>query len=568
MASHTLCDLDSVQIVANKWLQDVRQYQDNVDTLFKHGTINAALANIGASTPTTLVVTENTAVNASTDLTSYPNISWLFLGSGKLTPAVGVTLTMYSPDTIIASPTQHVLDGSNGTIVFAKPGTASARWMGAQADGSTNDRTTLMLVLSAVTHGSAVYFPPTSAYYKILSTLDCPLRTNLRLYGAGRGSLIKNDTANLGVFSITAGSDGLEIDHLKLQGTGALSTLGRGLIYFNPDATATAIQYPHIHHCYFAAASTSGISGNFITDGTFVHNVFDNDGSAYGEHGLYFGPSGGSSARNIISENTFINTASGTSGAICIAGSQSDHTISQNVIVGWRDGLLINDNSTGSLSGATFTGNRISGQSRDNVSFFQSDTVSPATGCTLAGNRLSGAGRTGIRADWVTECTFTGNRITGAAETGVRTNKMTNCDWVGNSIRDNDADSDGTTGDDSAGIRLNQDNTDNSFVNNTLNVSNVSNFQKYGLSMGSSGNTGNIFQGNRMKSNRTADYDVPAGTILSDMARMPMLATADLPSAASAMDQYAIIDDAGAGNRNLILYAGGQRFRIDGGANV
>ena len=82
MTTRTLVDTDSVQIVANKWLDDVRQYQQNVDTLFKHGTINAALANIGTGTHTTLVVTENTAVNADTDLTSYPNIHWLFLGAG------------------------------------------------------------------------------------------------------------------------------------------------------------------------------------------------------------------------------------------------------------------------------------------------------------------------------------------------------------------------------------------------------------------------------------------------------------------------------------------------------
>ena len=568
MTTRTLCDTDSVQIVANKWLDDVRQYQQNVDTLWKHGTINAALSNIGTATHTTLVVTENTAVNANTDLTSYPNIHWLFLGSGKLTPATGVTLTLHSPDTITADSTQYILDATSGTVAFAKPGTASARWMGALADGSTDDRAKLMLIISALPSGSALYFPATANYYKIITTLDVPLRTNFRLFGAGRGSRIQNDTANLGIFSITAGSDGMEIDHLKLQSTGALSTLGRGLIYFNPDATATAIKYPHIHHCYLAAGSTCGISGNFITDGTFVHNVFDNDGGAYGEHGLYFGPSGGASARNIVSENTFLNTASGTSGAITIAGSQSDHTISQNIIKGWRDGVLINDNSSGSLSGATFTGNRISGQSRDNVSFFQSDTVSPATGCTLVGNLLSGAGRTGIRADWVTESTFQGNRITGAAETGVRTNKMTNCDWIGNTVRDNDSDSNGADGDTSAGIRLNENNTGNNFIGNTCNVSNVLNFQKYGFSVGSTGNTGNSFSNNQTTANRTAEFDIAAGSVYFGVGKSPVIATADLPAAAASMNGTVLIEDAGAGDRNLIVYAGGQRFRIDGGANV
>ncbi len=47
-----------------------------------------------------------------------------------------------------------------------------------------------------------------------------------------------------------------------------------------------------------------------------------------------------------------------------------------------------------------------------------------------------------------------------------------------------------------------------------------------------------------------------------------VIATANLPAAAAAQDGRMIIEDAGAGDRNLILYAGAQRFRIDGGANV
>ena len=45
-----------------------------------------------------------------------------------------------------------------------------------------------------------------------------------------------------------------------------------------------------------------------------------------------------------------------------------------------------------------------------------------------------------------------------------------------------------------------------------------------------------------------------------------IVATASLPAAGSSMDGTIIIEDAGAGDRNLIIYAGSQRFRIDGGA--
>jgi hypothetical protein len=46
-----------------------------------------------------------------------------------------------------------------------------------------------------------------------------------------------------------------------------------------------------------------------------------------------------------------------------------------------------------------------------------------------------------------------------------------------------------------------------------------------------------------------------------------VLPTASLPSAGTANDGRVVIEDAGTGDRNLIIYAGGQRFRIDGGAS-
>lgn len=45
-----------------------------------------------------------------------------------------------------------------------------------------------------------------------------------------------------------------------------------------------------------------------------------------------------------------------------------------------------------------------------------------------------------------------------------------------------------------------------------------------------------------------------------------VLSTASLPAAGAASDGLIIIEDVAAGDRNLIIYAGGQRFRIDGGA--
>jgi hypothetical protein len=47
---------------------------------------------------------------------------------------------------------------------------------------------------------------------------------------------------------------------------------------------------------------------------------------------------------------------------------------------------------------------------------------------------------------------------------------------------------------------------------------------------------------------------------------LDVVATASLPAAGASMDGRTLIEDNGAGDRNLIIYAGGERFRIDGGA--
>lgn len=59
-------------------------------------------------------------------------------------------------------------------------------------------------------------------------------------------------------------------------------------------------------------------------------------------------------------------------------------------------------------------------------------------------------------------------------------------------------------------------------------------------------------------------FDVDGFTVAS--LKVDVVATASLPAAGSTQDGRILIEDNGTGDRNLILYAGGQRFRIDGGA--
>ena len=77
--------------------------------------------------------------------------------------------------------------------------------------------------------------------------------------------------------------------------------------------------------------------------------------------------------------------------------------------------------------------------------------------------------------------------------------------------------------------------------------------------------------------NHRVIYDVPSAAVeahtminatVSGRMKIPVVLTASLPAAAAAQDNMILIEDGGVGDRNVIIYAGGQRFRIDGGAAI
>lgn len=63
-------------------------------------------------------------------------------------------------------------------------------------------------------------------------------------------------------------------------------------------------------------------------------------------------------------------------------------------------------------------------------------------------------------------------------------------------------------------------------------------------------------------------YTLIGCTGTDDVVRAPVIATASLPAAAAREDGRIVVEDGGAGNRNLVIYGGAQRFRIDGGAAI
>lgn len=425
MSTKTLTDTDSVQIITNKWLRDVRQYADNVDTLDKHGTINAALSNIGSSTQTTIVVAENIAVNANTDLTSYPNISWLMLGSGKLTPATGITLTLYSPDSIIAPCYQQVLDASSGTIAFYKAGWAHPGWFGARANNSASTNKTALVKLAAALGavGGGIWWPGSTIQVDDTIAFTGPVQ----ICGVHRDSSILESTAaasnkhgltftkshtikNLQVrtsTNLTANytmkaiscdldgvvSGGLEnvYEHVKIRGFnigiygdgGANYNIDRS--YFkNVDIQASGDGTTYIGSCMYQ---------NRITQTHLTQVTLDQNNT--GEHALYF-----FGCKDIALDDFKIRNATKTeSQAVKLIGNVQDPTQTFNV---WTVKNVDIENCTNGVLLQTYGAETLDSLHVENCRFVDIDGTTNIPGAVF----VEAAGTSEIRQVRVDNCSF------------------------------------------------------------------------------------------------------------------------------------------------------------------
>lgn len=618
MTTRTLVDTDSVQIVANKWLDDVRQYQQNVDTLWKHGTINAALANIGTGTHTTLVVTENTAVNANTDLTSYPNIHWLFLGSGKLTPATGVTLTLHSPASISADLTQFVLDASSGTIAFANGGTVSPCWFGAVGNGSTDDGTALTKMVAACPAKSTYQFPARtfkSTKEMAVTVTDITVRMTgatldiATIAGAGAADVhdsvnvlcgfkvtgdrftlwdgritgaVESDSKNV-VGVLSANADFTRIYNTKADTLYCGFWVGGG----STDYTLTNVEVSTCSRNILLGYMPSDAANPQVTRATFLnvnsHGATGGDGLKMHTHardieiigGHYYGNSNNGidlyvcgeyvTVHGAISENNGVDgidlkynvdTGEGvgqlgfarrTSIRSCLLRNNTSYGVRsiiddpytgtesgvQNAII---EGNILEGNEIGLscnlresiVSGNICRANTVRGanfQSCENVSIignqFWDNGTSNASGCVFGIAAYTGAGNN-------KKCTVIGNVAGDSRSGGARTQirgfefaSMDHCVILGNSGTNH------ATAD-------------------------------FNCSVSQTGGTRSAYNSGTLES----------GSTMFGVFGIPIVARASLPAAGASQDNLIIIDDNGAGDRNLMLYAGGERFRIDGGATV
>ena len=94
-----------------------------------------------------------------------PENIYLDLDNGALIkPASGASLTVYSPEHIIAGQRQQIIDITNNStnpLAFTKKGTVYPGWWGAVADGVTDDEPEANLALATE---CSVFFPPGNYY--------------------------------------------------------------------------------------------------------------------------------------------------------------------------------------------------------------------------------------------------------------------------------------------------------------------------------------------------------------------------------------------------------------------
>lgn len=111
----------------------------------------------------TLFIDQTERVTA--DLTIPANIMLQFAGQGRIQIAAGVTLTLPSPEHMIAGSREHIFECltdmslGDGLVAFTRVGTVSPAWWGAVGDGSTDDTAAIQRAIVAAGDNGTVSIP-------------------------------------------------------------------------------------------------------------------------------------------------------------------------------------------------------------------------------------------------------------------------------------------------------------------------------------------------------------------------------------------------------------------------
>lgn len=345
---------------------------------------------------------------------------------------------------------------------------------------------------------------------------------------------------------------------------------GYGVVFYKNAAGVDCLRNV-ISNNVIRGTEGSGIYLQQGHDCTVNGNVLEDVASVQPDTSLAVGGIANFGNRNTIGNNTI--SGSGQAG-IAVAGS--DTTATGNQITNCTDaGIKIRTRGSPLVDviRCTVSGNTVSDCAHNILALTVSGNK--PTGLIIKGNVIfdSKTGGRGIDVQ-CTRSVISGNLVYNNARDGIVVS-----DAGGNVVSDNQVtDNSVETANTYVGIRLH--NSTNTVVNGNRSGNTVATGQSVGLlTSGTSDNNSAV--GNDFQGNQTAPISVLAGSLrqlfnagvaigsapnIANDFGVDVVATASLPAASADENGRILIEDGGAGDRNVIIYAGGQRFRIDGGA--
>ena len=433
---------------------------------------------------------------------------------------------------------------------------------GATGDGITDDAPAIQNAINATPIGGTLYIPQANLnrYYRLLSTLT--VQKAIRILcggyqfesGAVRGSILRQETA--GIIALDVGVDGngspSELDGVHIEGC----MIG----HTSNTAGSVALRIQRVMRSSITNVFLAGGRSAFQTTGLVILNTFTNlrVSAGFSAGAGYAVPQIGFDLSSSTGPNTWVNC--GVAGVTTAPGVGLD--LSNGAGGNLFEGFEFESNTIGIRFGAAAGGNIFLFPYHEANGTIVSGTTTSATnlsiGTTLAASTTlelgSGIGatllatasgalhsRTGIQLGLLLS-PFTAQQGTlHASRTGV-----TNV-W--------------NTSTAEGGVPI-FGHTDTSLANVMLmELIATGALADSDFRLGSrSANLGDIGMAAFRRSTGVA-RNIYVTRLVTDI-----IATANLPAAGASEDGRIIIEDNGAGDRNLIIYAGSQRFRIDGGS--
>ena len=505
---------------------------------------------VGVTKPVRLSLGAAThSITASSTIPS--NVTLEFSDAGKLAIGNGVTVTINGE--ILAGAQQIFALTGTGKAALAgsvSRGDAYAQWWGATGDGTTDDATAIQGALNSGI--GRLYFPPGD--YRVASALIVP--RGITLIGAGTPGSTK--VSHLSVVTKDFNGDLFTFDGSEGNNLGASGGVQRLLLRNNFGTTGTA---------YGTAIKFTGTTTALRSNWGFIYDVnieeisgkgqwtwaIDLDGSVVGA------PNG---IRDFWISNTRTVSSTGATGAIRVKTAyniyltnvQADLAAGKFQVLGGSSSVRITSSGAAILDLQDASGIILIGGAYTTL------TTTAGTSATSSGLVLSTTPTLlgsvamnyydGQTTKYVTKTVGLagGNSHFSSEGTGVSIGTTDGQDAITQIARW----SSGTpasivhAGIDASGVPTDL----------YLRYRDATGTSQDGIVISSSG-LGSVLPGTAGKSLGSPTYPWRIYT--------QVIATASLPAAGSTMNGAIIIEDAGAGDRNLIIYAGAQRFRIDGG---